>query len=357
MSRMMKLLALSMLWMLMASGIAAEPQAVDTALGNVGLSDETMWQISQPTRATVENANKCRGSFLRTMEKKVETKTCLVVNLMVVEDTQQPTFQLLLQEEKEITEVRVYETLLRNYVANANNGQGAYEYRLLPGEYTYGEESVHVLKMPMKPLKNSPVKINGTIYATDNDGCVRDPEMKLNVLDALDGLERRTMDFIVEVPELPMQVFTIYRTMPQRRDYDEKLLDEPSRQDILVCYGLDFKQSLLQPEQDGLEFAFEPNRIPDLVRTGEFFPVTIQVVNHGTRQTSCLLGRSFSRIPGLNGKLFYFGAVAPGATARFTRYFKIAPEERVNHAFVEIRFSDSWGILKQHLPLDFRFVH
>lgn len=357
MSRSMKLLAWTMVWALAVAGFAAEWQDTDTVLSNVGLSDETVLQITQPTKESIDNANKCRGSFLRTMVKRVESKTNLVVNLTIVEDTRQPTFQLWTQEEQEITEIRVYETLLRSFVANANNGQGAFEYKLLPGEYTYGEEAVHVVKMPMKPLGNSPVKINAAFFVTDANGVVRDSEMKLNILEAMDVLDRRTMEFIIETPELPMQVFTIYRTMPQRRDFDEKLLDEPSQQDILVCYHLDFKQSLLQPEQEGLEFAFESSRIPDLVRAGEYFPITVQVVNHGNRQTSCLLGRSFSRIPGMNGKLFYFGAIAPGDTARFTRYFKIAPEELVNQAFVEIRFSDSWGILKQRLPLDLHFVH
>ena len=130
MSRTLKLLVCIMALVLAVAGFAAELQAVDTALSNIGLSDETVWQISQPTRAAVDSANKCRGSFLRSMVKKVESTTYLVVNLAVVEDTQQPTFQLWLQEEQEITEVRIYETLLRNYIAG-NNGQGTYEYQLL----------------------------------------------------------------------------------------------------------------------------------------------------------------------------------------------------------------------------------
>ena len=106
-----------------------------------------------------------------------------------------------------------------------------------------------------------------------------------------------------------------------------------------------------------MEFSLESDAIPAVVRIGECFPLTIKVTNNGSRQTSCLLGRSFSRLDGLNGKLFYFGAVAPGDTARFTRYFKVSPEELVNHLFMEIRFSDSWGILKQTLQLDLPLIH
>ena len=142
-----------------------------------------------------------------------------------------------------------------------------------------------------------------------------------------------------------------------RRWEDEKLLDEPAQQDLLVCYRLNFKQSLLQPEQEGLEFSLVAEELPAVVRTGEYFPVTVKVVNNGSRQTSCLLGRTFSRLEGLNGKLFYFGAVAPGDTATFTRYLKVAPEELVNNLFLEIRFSDSWGVLKQALELNLPLIH
>lgn len=357
MSRFVKFLVGGVALMLSMTALAADPKATDTALSDNGRSDEAVLQMSQPSRGKYDSSNKCRGSFLRTEVMKVESRNLLVVKLTVVEATQQPTFRLSVQEEQDITEVRVYETLARDFVSSKNNGEGAYEYHLLPGEYTYGETGVRTVKSPLKPLANSPVRINAVGFVTDGDGVVQNLNTRLPILDTLDSLERRTMDFVVEVPDMPMQVFTVYRTMPQRRDYDEKLLDEPAQQDVLRCYHLDFRQSLVQPEQEGLECSFEPDRIPSLVRAGEWFPITVQVANRGKRQTSCLLARTFSRIPDLNGRLFYFGAIAPGATARFTRYFKIATEEMVNHAFVEIRFSDSWGILKQRLPLDLSFVH
>ena len=332
-------------------------RAEEVSLDNVGLSEMTIWQISQPSRENLDNADKCRGSFLRTEVKKGNLVKKLKICLVLSKATGQPSFQLLMQDEQEVIETRVYEALIRKAVNNENRGPGSYEYRLLPGECVYGEESVRTVQLPPKPLANTSVRINAMEFVTDEEGIVQDSDMRLRILDSLDTLRRRTMDFIVEVPGMPSQLYTVFRTMPQRRDYDEKLLDEPAEQDILQCYHLNFRQSLMQPEQNELECSVESEQISGLLRTGEWFPITVVVANHGTRQTSCLLGRTFSRIPGLNGKLFYFGAIAPGSTARFTRYFKIAPEELVNQAFVEVRFSDSWSTLKQRIPFDLRFVH
>ncbi|MBR4519540.1 MAG: hypothetical protein IKO65_11125 [Victivallales bacterium] len=334
----------------------AEPRVTDTVLDDIGISEGTAWQLSQPTRESVDRANKVRGSYVRTEVRSTETSQVLDVRLAVTTDDRQPSFMLSLQEEQTITEVRVYETLLRTTVGN-DGGRSNYEYHVMPGEYTYGEESVRTQTMPPVPLANAQVTVNGQSYATDENGVVLDPDHRLGILDAMDALDRRTMEFVIEVQGKPAKTYSVFRTMPQRRDFDEKLLDEPAQQDILVCYRLNFKQSLLQPEQEGLEFSLESDAIPAVVRTGECFPLTIKVTNNGSRQTSCLLGRSFSRLDGLNGKLFYFGAVAPGDTARFTRYFKVSPEELVNHLFMEIRFSDSWGILKQTLQLDLPLIH
>ena len=87
------------------------------------------------------------------------------------------------------------------------------------------------------------------------------------------------------------------------------------------------------------------------------FPITVKVVNNGSKQTSCLLGRSFSRMQDLNGRLFYFGSIEPGNTARFTRYFKVNDGELAGRAFLDIRFSDSWSVLKPHLSVQFPLIH
>ena len=352
------LMLAALIFTLAVSGLAlaAEPKVTDTALDDVGLSEETTWQLSQPTREVVEHANKVRGSYLRTEVRSTNSTALLEVRLTVATPDRQPSFLLSVQTEQTITEVRVYETLLRSIVGN-DGGRDNYEYHVVPGEFTYGEAAVRTELLPPVPLPNAKVTINAKEYQTDADGIVLDPNHQLRILDALDALDRRTMDFVIEVPDMPAKNYSVFRTMPQRRDFDEKLLDEPSQQDLLVCYRLNFKQSLLQPEQEGLQFELETAALPAFVKAGEYFPVTVKVTNNGSRQTSCLLGRSFSRLNGVNGKLFYFGAIAPGDTARFTRYFKAAPEELVNQLFLEIRFSDSWGILKQTLPLNLPLIH
>ena len=356
MNRNLTLVVCALIIAVVADVMAAESRVTDTVLDDIGISEGTAWKISQPTREIVDHANKVRGSYLRTEVRSTESSQVLDVRLTLATADRQPSFLLSVQEEQTITEVRVYETLLRTTVGN-DGGRGSYEYHVVPGEYTDGEESIRTQKMLPVPLANTEVTVNAKTYVTDADGVVQDPEHHLLILDALDALDRRTMEFVIEAKGMPARSYSVFRTMPQRRDFDEKLLDEPASQDVLVCYHLNFKQSILQPEQEGLEFSLENDALPTIVRTGEYFPITVKVTNNGSRQTSCLLGRSFSRLAGLNGKLFYFGAIAPGDTARFTRYFKVAPEELVNHLFMEIRFSDSWGILKQTLPLDLPLIH
>lgn len=335
---------------------AADPRVTDVGLSDVGLSEGAAWQISQPTRELVDRANKVRGSYLRTEVRATKTNRLLEVRLTVATPDRQPSFQLNVLEEQAITEVRVYETLLRTAVGN-DGGRSSFEYHVVPGEYTYGEETVRTQKHLAAPLANAQVTINAKPFGTNADGVVQDPGHQLLILDALDSLDRRTMDFVVEAPEMPAVTYSVFRTMPQRRDFDEKLLDEPAQQDLLVAYRLNFKQSVLQPEQEGLQFTLETAELPAVVRAGEYFPLTVKVTNNGSRQTSCLLGRTFSRLEGLNGKLFYFGALAPGDTARFTRYLKVLPEELVNQLFLEVRFSDSWSVLKPVLPLTLPVIH
>jgi hypothetical protein len=46
--------------------------------------------------------------------------------------------------------------------------------------------------------------------------------------------------------------------------------------------------------------------------------------------------------------LFYFGAIAPGATQIFSRTFQPDASLKVDHCFAALAFSDSWGELPQH---------
>ncbi|MBR4125404.1 MAG: hypothetical protein IKR13_04300, partial [Victivallales bacterium] len=193
--------------------VAAEPKVTDTALDDVGLSEETVWQISQPTREIVDRANMVRGSYLRTEVRSTKSTPLLDVRLTVATSDRQPSFLLSVQEEQTITEVRVYETLLRTVVGN-DGGRDNYEYHIVPGEYTYGEDNIRIEMMPPSPLANAEVTINAQKYVTDADGVVLDPEHHLRSLDALDALDRRTMEFVIEAEGMPAKSYSVFRTMP-----------------------------------------------------------------------------------------------------------------------------------------------
>ena len=70
--------------------------------------------------------------------------------------------------------------------------------------------------------------------------------------------------------------------------------------------------------------------------------ITIDIANHGTQPIGTVLIRAFSREPWLNGKMFYFGNIAPGKKASFTREAAVPDDKRteVSHvAFAE------WNLL------------
>ena len=333
-----------------------QPQLPPTNSGGIGLSQAVIDSLESP-RTPPPRTTKVKGPFLRTELRSRDTAYRIEAELSVDTPYRQPTLKVKRFKDETITEVRIYETLLRTFIPGEDNNRGTYEYESLPSETWEGETNSRVVTSYDGAFANEKVKLNGFELVTDSDGLVSDPENKVDLLGKFDELGNRNASLDLEIDGYDPVHVNVTRTMPMRRQSDEKRIEEDEKNEILLLYGLDFNLTRRKPEQDALECkAFLPMDFA-FAEAGKFFPLTIQVKNDGTAQTSCLIARTFSRVRGLYGKLFYFGGVKPGQTVSFTRLVRVEEEELAAKASLEIRFSDSWSVPKHRIPLTFPVVH
>lgn len=318
---------------------------------------QSILERARPPRDNGALSGKCRGKYLRDEERVVASEKTIKTAIVIEGPLRQPALRLVQMERQTVEITKVYEMRYRIFIPNQGQPGGSYSFNTIPGEVWRDKPKQVVRTREVEPLAMHEVSFNGRRALTDSDGIIRCLDAPLDILADFDNLSVRKVNYTIAARGFHPDNFTVYRTMPQRRDNDEKRLEEPPEQDLLVNYRLDFLYSKGQPEQEALECSYELPSAAAVVRTGERIPLTVRVVNRGKRPTSCLLARTFCRLPGINGKLFYFGAVAPGAEAKFTRYIIADSNDLAGMAFVEIRFSDSWGIPKQKLEFQLPLIH
>jgi len=240
------------------------------------------------------------------------------------------------------TEVKIYEAKMR--VARGDT----FDFITIPNETVEGEPALRQEEVDGGPLANEKLSINGKNYTTDAEGFI--PEDQLQILRHFDDLNQRELKFIFSHPLLGLQNFTIFRTMPFRPINDEKRLEEPIENDLLMTMGKDFFQRPVESERDGLSLTLV--NLPETVRPGQRLTVSVLLTNNGKRETCCLLGRIFSREDWLNGLLFYFGAIKPEQTVTISREIIVPADIKANLCFAALVFQDSWGpVTKRGLPL------
>ncbi len=289
---------------------------------------------------------KCRGNFLRTEIRKTEKRELYDCSLKPVNGSF-PCLLFKRQTHFTYHEIRIFETLERITLegdSNAPKTTGSYQYRLLPGEFWEGESNVRTEIKESGPFANETFLVNGKPLQTDAEGMIlADMQSGLQILEFFDNLNNRQLDLEIEHVLLGNRKLTIYRTMPRRPKTDEKTLDENTANDLLISFNLDFHQRTTEPERRKLKIEYFLNTLE--IEPGKPFTIIIKVSNQGSRETSCLLGRLFSRELWLNGKLFYFGAISPGKAQIFSRTFLPDTGLKVDNCFAALALCDSWGEL------------
>ncbi len=286
-----------------------------------------------------------RGKFLRNEITKTDTRHEFTIELEKSKDGQ---LGMPVLEFKKITiltlhEVPIYEKLIEIVHENAGQGiteRGNVEYRLVPDEFFKGEETLREVIEEVKPplaeteLKASLGNSNWTI-TTDKDGKYIDSSQRL--LEVFDNLRIKSSELVMTHNELGSKSLTLTRNLLKRETANMPDSDNQSSSDILEAFGQDYTQLRLS-NADGLRTSVIA---PAKAGPGEAIAITVKIENKGDKSICNLMGRSFSSDSSLNGKMFYFGSIAPGKKSSFTRIVKL-PESKGRVCYVSVGF---WTIL------------
>ena len=285
---------------------------------------------------TAQTTFKRRGRFVKEEIEKTEEQPSYSVTL---EQTTGSIPVILVKKQTILTlhTVRMYETVLE--VASLDNANGPVyreqvEPQVVPGELMAGERNIRTEYSDGPVFANETFKIENIEYTTDEDGHIKDLHQKL--LAPFDDLSRNSFEITIKHAKLGDRKIIITRDLLKKPTSVQKAVadDALPTYDILSSMGLDFTQ-LRQNGKDGLVISYN---VPENVKAGEVVKITIEVANNGTLPIGTLIVRSFSREPWLSGKFFYFGNLAPGKKAAFTRELTV-PEKtwtEISHvAFAE----------------------
>ena len=285
---------------------------------------------------------KRRGKYLRTEIRKTDKRDSYSVEL-VKSPNGMPV--LLFKRFTILThhEVRIYEMLLEIVHENAGKGitdRGAVDYLLVPDEVYEGEESLREVIGDARPFAESEFEAKfgnmGWNVLTDKDGKYIDSSQRL--LEVFDNLRVKNEELVVKHKELGDKSLVITRNLLKRETASMPDRDEKEPTDLLQSFGQDYTQ-LRQSSADGLRTSV---KAPANARAGEAIAITVEIQNAGDKPICNLMGRSFSSDSSLNGKMFYFGSIAPDdKTTSFTRIVKM-PEGKGRTCYVSIGF---WTIL------------
>ena len=292
-----------------------------------------------------------RGKYLRTEIRKTEKRHEFSVEL---EKTKEDRLGMPVLNFKKVLilthhEVRIYEKLIEIVRENAGQGiteRGTVEYRLVPDEVFEGEMSQREEIGEIQPLAEEEIEANivnndGNNHlniqwtmTTDKDGKYIDSSQR--ILEAFDNLRIKSNELKLKHKALGSKSIVLSRNLLKRETANLPDVEKQSS-DILEAFGQDYTQLRIS-SADGLKTTA---KAPAKARPGEAVAITVEVKNTADKPVCNLMGRSFSADQSLNGKMFYFGCMQPGATSSFTRIVKL-PESTGRTCFVAIGF---WTIL------------
>ena len=284
---------------------------------------------------------KRRGKYLRTEIRKTDKRHDFSVAL---EQSQLGMPVLSFKKFEILThhEVRIYEMLIEIVRENAGQGiteRGSVEYVLVPDEVYEGEQSTREEigeKLPLADVELEAAFGNARwSIQTDKNGQYIDSSQR--ILDVFDNMRVKSEELFVNHKDLGKRSLVLTRNLLKRETANMPDVEKQESSDILEAFGQDYTQ-LRFSSADGLKTSIIA---PAKARAGETVAITVEVKNDDAKPVCNLMGRSFSADSGLNGKMFYFGSIQPGAKASFTRLVKM-PESKGRVCYGAVGF---WSIL------------
>lgn len=294
-----------------------------------------------------ESMVRCRGKYLRTEILHVEEVPLIECQLVVKNGM--PGLKIGRQIRRTSVGVKMYESLIQTVGSDGILSPGSNNVRYIvdEGKEIPGEEVEDVEYRRDGVCRNQIFVVNGRTVVTDDEGVIVDwpGDEGIGILEYFDKQENLDLQISISGKGMQHRQLTIFRRMPQRRENDEKNLVEPPERELLNVYGLNFLPGGGEPERKALDVTVKTRS--NIILPNVPFEIEVSVRNNGSKSTSCLAGRIFSRLPWLNGRWFYFGAVKPGETLKFKRYVVADRADLVDRAFGELRFRDSYGNLPE----------
>ena len=286
------------------------------------------------------SGNKRRGKYLRTEVRGTEATEGYEVNI-VESKTSFPQFVFKRILTLKLHEIRLYETVLETVTENRGEGitpRGTVDYVVIPGEIFEGEESDRIERRYDGVLKFALFTLNGKAYTTDENGIWTDDGQI--VLSAFDEMRTKSIKLLFTHKEYGEATVNVTRNLIKREKIVTPGVEVQPEGDLLEALGMDFTQ-LKQSSDDGISIKVT---CKEKAAPNETIAVTFEVRNNGMRSVSNLIGRSFSSVAGLDGKLFYFGMIAPGQTRSFSRLMTVSSGK--GPCYCKVAFWNVHGAIK-----------
>ena len=194
-------------------------------------------------------------------------------------------------------EIPVYEKVLE-YRAPDETDRGTIDQKVVVDEFVRGKMQKRVEKVPAGPVREESFKVNGTVSRTDARGLIEAPnDTVLSMFDNLavsDSVVRITHSVLGEVQ---MKV---------------------TRSELMNAIGVEAEEPGKTASPEAIDFAITA---PKKIARGQPFVITLSGSNHSALPSSCIEARIVSRIPWLDGRMFYLGVLKPGNKRTFSRRF------------------------------------
>ncbi len=239
-----------------------------------------------------------RGRFVpeKTQTVIIAHKTGLVAELVALPNGAGPAVRLQKTDEVTLQKTFFFEKWLE--YGNPNESSPQIRKQLVTGEYLRDTQPPEQELRQDGPLTARTVELAGTTVTTDENGiCTNSAELIFACFDQLPLEDTAAATLQVRDPSFGVASLTITR----------KQLFDP----LAIAWG-----KMPKSTYAGLVISAVKTEW-----TAGGLRITVSATNHNLQPAAMVVGRVFSREPWLEGRFFYFGNLAPGATATFSRTF------------------------------------
>lgn len=286
---------------------------------------------------------KRKGRFLHTEIEGYEDATAFKATLYTYPNSSFPVFKLVKLTKRTIREIKVFETVIDTINQNPNQKHHIHSFKdliVVPNEFIKDNPTTREEIIVEGPFANTTFTIDGVSMTTDAQGHVADTSQRL--LRRFDDLTQNSINIDISHPKYGSYQLEVTRLIlkPEEDMLPEYKKEDPKATlDILEGMGID--SSI--PSNPGANPLDVITKLPQNIKPGDLFPITVAVTNNGNKITGNLIICTFSRENWLDGKLFYFGNIQPGQSKSFVRLVKAPDAFKTKQTHVTFA---SWDTVK-----------